>query len=526
MNNNTNNTSANRRRDIVTPAQRKAAKERKLAAQREAQEERLAAEKEAQAEKLRADEAKRREIEARRRSSVKTSSKAAVPLRTSMSPPPASAKKASARSERKLYGQQQQSEIPERRICKENERRSKHYAQHRRISELEYQIHHQQLIRDNMLDKDMEKYSPKSNKTGKIVAITVIAVLLILNIIVFSALTQRSIPTKNTQPTTPTTSGGLVNNDEQHGVPEIESPNDKHTVSASEYTNGTLILVNGEHPYDFDNVGIDIKDDELVTVAKEIKDKTYKAADYKVYLNRETVEMLNLMMADFYAYSRRDDVMVNSAHRTLDQQQDILDSKKKQLGEDQQIAQTPGNSEHHTGYAFDFSIYPANKNGSTFINTGNYTWIYENCHKYGFILRYPEGKTAITGIAPESWHFRYVGIPHATYMYQKGKTLEEYIRDIAIYSESIPLTINISDTESYSVFYVKKEDAAQVTFSVPKNTEYKISGDNVGGFVVWYNNADVGKKGAMQNPNVGAFENTESFENVQSDKNRTTQGDI
>ena len=50
----------------------------------------------------------------------------------------------------------------------------------------------------------------------------------------------------------------------------------------------------------------------------------------------------------------------------------------------------------------------------------------ENAYKYGFILRYPKDKEHITGFKYEPWHYRYVGIPLATYIHNKNITLEEY----------------------------------------------------------------------------------------------------
>lgn len=420
---------------------------------------------------------------------------------------------------------QRQIEMLEKQMREENERRAAHAAQLRRIRELEYRIDQQKLIRNRAIAKEMKKDSQESVRFRAITAVTIAAILIIANIIVFSSITKKDIPSKNSAPQTESVQNGNSNggnvsegtSDIGAALPELKEENDKFTVTASDYVNGTLILVNSEYSYNFDHTGTDIRDDELVTVATNIRDKsTFKASNYKILLNRETMDMLNLMMADFYAYSQKSDVMVNTAHRSLEQQKEIYEAKKKQLGEDQKIAQTPGQSEHHTGYAFDLAIYPANENGSTFIKAGDYTWIYENCHKYGFILRYPEGKTAITGIDPESWHFRYVGVPHATYMYNKGKTLEEYITDISIYSESIPLTISVSDTETYSVFYVKKGDEAKVTFSVPNDTEYKISGDNVGGFIVWYNNADVGNRGKIPASNDTQSEVSEGTDEAAS----------
>ena len=54
-------------------------------------------------------------------------------------------------------------------------------------------------------------------------------------------------------------------------------------------------------------------------------------------------------------------------------------------------------------------------------------WLQENCSRYGFILRYPERKEAVTDIHYESWHFRYVGVEAAQKIMSRGSTLEEYL---------------------------------------------------------------------------------------------------
>jgi len=65
--------------------------------------------------------------------------------------------------------------------------------------------------------------------------------------------------------------------------------------------------------------------------------------------------------------------------------------------------------------------------GSSTIGSTAGNWLSRNCYKYGFIVRYPYGKTKITGYTYEPWHFRFVGVEVATAMYkQKISTLEEY----------------------------------------------------------------------------------------------------
>lgn len=89
----------------------------------------------------------------------------------------------------------------------------------------------------------------------------------------------------------------------------------------------------------------------------------------------------------------------------------------------------PGYSEHQSGLAFD--IGEKGKEDlwltSEFGETKAGKWLVDNAHKYGFILRYPEGKEEITGFMYESWHFRYLGEKLALKVYESGVTLEEYL---------------------------------------------------------------------------------------------------
>lgn len=81
----------------------------------------------------------------------------------------------------------------------------------------------------------------------------------------------------------------------------------------------------------------------------------------------------------------------------------------------------PGTSEHQTGLATDI-----NSVSSSFENTKAFKWLANNSYKYGFILRYPKGKEFITGYMYEPWHYRYVGVDVAKFIYEKGITYEEY----------------------------------------------------------------------------------------------------
>ena len=87
----------------------------------------------------------------------------------------------------------------------------------------------------------------------------------------------------------------------------------------------------------------------------------------------------------------------------------------------------PGTSEHHLGIAMDI----CNTN-SSFSSQKEYKWLMEHAHEYGFILRYTAEKQAITGIIPEPWHWRYVGVEHAKAIKESGLCLEEYLEQNGI----------------------------------------------------------------------------------------------
>ena len=96
-----------------------------------------------------------------------------------------------------------------------------------------------------------------------------------------------------------------------------------------------------------------------------------------------------------------------------------------------QIVAVPGTSEHHLGLALDIvdSFYPHLDHQQA--NMATQQWLMEHCWEYGFIMRYPDGTTDITGIIYEPWHYRYVGLELAKEIHDLGNiTLEEYIDNL------------------------------------------------------------------------------------------------
>jgi D-alanyl-D-alanine carboxypeptidase len=89
----------------------------------------------------------------------------------------------------------------------------------------------------------------------------------------------------------------------------------------------------------------------------------------------------------------------------------------------------PGFSEHQTGLCFDLNTID-----DSFGATPESAWVSANCYKYGFIIRFPEGKEEFTGYKYEPWHIRYVGIDRATKIWQSGLSMEEYYGVQSVYA--------------------------------------------------------------------------------------------
>lgn len=137
----------------------------------------------------------------------------------------------------------------------------------------------------------------------------------------------------------------------------------------------------------------------------------------------------------------------------------------------------PGHSEHQTGLAIDL-----NEISSSFANTKEGKWVEENCHKYGFILRYPKGKEAQTGYMYEPWHIRYVGVDAATAIYNSGLCFEEYYGITSAYAPEAVIeeaTTLPEETTSEEVTVEETTEASEITTAaaVEENTAEAINAE-------------------------------------------------
>lgn len=179
-----------------------------------------------------------------------------------------------------------------------------------------------------------------------------------------------------------------------------------------------LVLVNAEHK---------LPDDYQVRLMN-IEDQQGKASDSMVpYLN----QMLQDGQKAGYSFC------VVSSYRDTEYQKRIIESDihhymDKGMSSEKALELTleqvlpAGHSEHETGLAADITSKRYISLEKDQEKTPDNQWMRENCWQYGFIVRYPDGKTSVTGIAYEPWHFRYVGKEAARFMHTNNLTLEEF----------------------------------------------------------------------------------------------------
>lgn len=122
-----------------------------------------------------------------------------------------------------------------------------------------------------------------------------------------------------------------------------------------------------------------------------------------------------------------------SGYRSYNIQKSLYDSRVASMGEERTSLYTaqPGASEHQTGLAIDILSSDYQNLDDGFENSKGFEWLINNCYKYGFILRYLEGKEDITGYNYEPWHFRYIGnVEIAKDIMERGIVFEEYINEV------------------------------------------------------------------------------------------------
>lgn len=174
-----------------------------------------------------------------------------------------------------------------------------------------------------------------------------------------------------------------------------------------------------------------------VTLVKPDVQPTRDAVSENIYMRPEAAAALE----DLFEAAAQDGITLyaTSGYRSYSTQKAIFERKLERMDEKQANASVakPGYSEHQTGLAMDIEGETTKGTGLTeaFGESPEGIWTAEHCAEYGFIIRYPKGKTNITGYIYEPWHLRYVGKEAAAEITELGVTFEEYI--LAVRSERI-----------------------------------------------------------------------------------------
>ena len=240
-----------------------------------------------------------------------------------------------------------------------------------------------------------------------LVAIIVLGVMLPINL------------TSNTPASRPSDNNETVNTKPQLTIPGAAPIHFEHTDFAKESSIWTVVsktrpLANMQY------------------VPTDLKIPDVPGNEQKSVEERSVRAVIETSLQEIFknASSNGHSLIVASGYRSYTLQQQYYQNYVRTSGEAEanKFSAKPGYSEHQTGLAVDISLASRECYLETcFGETSAGTWLRDNAHLYGFIMRYPQDKTAITGYQYEPWHFRYVGIPLAEAIHRSGKALDEIV---------------------------------------------------------------------------------------------------
>lgn len=210
-------------------------------------------------------------------------------------------------------------------------------------------------------------------------------------------------------------------------VLETDTLTNENAIEATEETEDTeehlpedwnLILVNKTHPIP-DDYEVELKS---IGSGHQIDARAYD--DFKAMIQASKADGVTIYVTSSYRDLNKQITLYEKKTDSYIRQGYSLEDAKEKAG---QVVAVPRTSEHHLGLALDLVSSEYRKLDEKQENTKGFRWLKEHSWEYGFILRYPNGSTDITGIIYEPWHFRYVGLKAAKEIYESGVTLEEYL---------------------------------------------------------------------------------------------------
>jgi len=225
---------------------------------------------------------------------------------------------------------------------------------------------------------------------------------------------------------------------------------------------GSLILVDKDHPCEMVKEELDLVQ---VCYASDKPDTYEVSYPGHTALNQTALSKFNRLMKAYYAETSNTEIMFNYGW--------LEEGKEK------------SNPESST--ALDVQLHVKRNNGNyEFVsNITPFSWIFEHMDSYGYVLRYPNDKTDVTGVKGGYTAIRYVGVPHAAYMTANNLCLEEYLSILkSKYSFGQGILEYSTSELTYNIYYFPANKIGTTEVPIPKNGSYEISGDNCGGFIV------------------------------------------
>lgn len=278
-----------------------------------------------------------------------------------------------------------------------------------------------------------------------------------------------------------------------------DTPNNNGSITyvpkdAGDVKVGNLLFINDRFQYsfsgDFSNM-INVKNfqrDSQNASKTEINGSyTYSLTADRIVLEENTLEAFNKMILDYCNTISLAGASQNSASNLViawggysEQTKGEYESDISGIGKDYY--------DHALGTTVTLKTYSPSEAVTDSVLKNRFAWIYENAHKYGFILRFPEECKGHTGFdGSDRVHLRYVGIEHAYYIHHNNICFEEYLEILRDHSYDNPLTFTADNGNTYQVYYVAYS-GNPTSVPVPKNNHSTISGDNMNGFIVTVEN--------------------------------------
>lgn len=203
----------------------------------------------------------------------------------------------------------------------------------------------------------------------------------------------------------------------ENDVPTAYSITEENKAVKFDESDTRLILINKQHPipedYEF----------KLGTLSGSMQCDERVIADLLLMMTAADEEGIKLVICSPYRDDSKQEKLFN---RKIDNYMSNGYSYMEAYKLAGQAVTVPGSSEHQVGLSLDIVSNKYSLLEEGFGKTEAGIWLKDNCSKYGFIIRYPKDKEAITGIEYEPWHFRYVGKEAANIIMSEGLCLEEF----------------------------------------------------------------------------------------------------